>query len=150
MDETKDVELLEPGALMRRVLRDAHRLLEDRPASTPQDARGFAQSQRAATMEIFEREGCLVVRLELPALEKEDVSVTVTGDVLAIDDERRCEAEEDRQDAYMPEPTNRKFLRTIALPEGIDAGAVTATFADGVLELTVPLPAMDSPSAFRK
>ena len=63
MDATKDVELLEPGALMRRVLRDAHRLLEDRPASTLEDTRGFAESQLTAEMEIFEREGCLIVRL---------------------------------------------------------------------------------------
>jgi HSP20 family protein len=142
-----DVELVEPGALMRRMLRDADRLLAERPASTSQDARGFAEAQGVPLMEIVERDGSLIVRVVLPGLEKEDVSVTVSGETPAIaDDEPRGEAEEDRQDAYPTRPTDWKFLRTIALPEGFDS-AVTATFEDGVLELRVPLPPVASRSA---
>jgi HSP20 family protein len=146
-----DVELVEPGALMRRMLRDADRLLAERPASTSQDARGFAKPQGVPPLEIVEREGSLIVRVVLPGLEKEDVSVTVSGETPAIaDDEPRGEAEEDRQDATTTEPTDWTFLRTIALPEGFDAGAVTATFVDGVLELTVPLPPVAAGSAVTK
>jgi HSP20 family protein len=151
MDTRRDVELVEPGALMRRMLRDADRLLAERPASTSQDAPGFAEPQGVPPLEIVEREGSLIVRVVLPGLEKEDVSVTVSGDAPAIaDDEPRCEADEDRQDATTTEPTDWTFLRTIALPEGFDAAAVTATFADGVLELTIPLPPVASGSAVTK
>ena len=147
MDTTREVELLEPGAMMRRVLRDAARVLDDRPASAQQEGQGSTEPQGAPPMAIFEREGCLIVRVDLPGLEKGDVSVTVTGEALAIDVKPRGDVDEERQDASTPAPTEGKFLRTIGLPEGIDAAAVTAMFADGVLELTVPLPAKAPASA---
>ena len=106
MDTTRDFALFEPGALMRRILRDAERLLREPPPPAPQYARrGFGEFPWAPEMEVFEREGRLTVRLDLPGLKQEEVSVTVAGDALTIEGERKYELEDKKKDWYTTERT---------------------------------------------
>jgi HSP20 family protein len=75
-------------------------------------------------VEIFERDGQLVVRADLPGLTKDDVHVEVTDEALTIEGERRYGT----------------FRRQIPLPEGVNADQVIASFKDGVLEVSRPAP----------
>ena len=91
--------------------------------------------------------GKLLVHAELPGLKKENVKVTITGDLLAIEGERKTETEEKKGGYIHTERHYGQFYRAIALPEGADAGKVTAEFADGVLAITVPIPEAVAPAA---
>ena len=84
--------------------------------------------------------GKMLVHAELPGLKREEVKVTITGDFLAIEGERKTEKEEKKGSWVHTERNYGRFYRSIALPEGADAGKVTAEFADGVLAITVPTP----------
>jgi HSP20 family protein len=101
---------------------------------------GLAQAGWSPQIEIFEREGNIVVRADLPGLEKDDVKVEVNDDALIIQGERRHE-HEDRQEGYFrSERSYGSFYRAIPLPDGVDAENANATFRNGVLEVTVPAP----------
>jgi len=92
-------------------------------------------------IETFQRGDKLVVRADLPGLERDDVSVEVTDDnVLTISGERQQEAAEDREGYYRSERSYGRFFRSIPLPEGVDADKVEASFKNGVLEVTLPAP----------
>lgn len=84
--------------------------------------------------------GKMLVHADLPGMKKENVKVTITGDVLAIEGERKEETEEKRAGYVHSERSYGKFYRSIGLPEGAITEKVAAEFTDGVLTITVPVP----------
>lgn len=92
-------------------------------------------------IDVFERDNRLVTKIDLPGIKKEDVKVEVTDGYLTISGERKTEREETKENVYRRERAYGSFYRTVPLPEGIKLEDVKATFADGVLEVSVPLPA---------
>ena len=94
----------------------------------------------APQVEMFERDGELVVRADLPGLTKDDVKVEFTDDGLTIEGERRSEEEEKGEGYYRSERSYGKFFRRLPLPEGVKADNASATFRDGVLEVTMEAP----------
>jgi HSP20 family protein len=69
------------------------------------------------------------------------VSVEVTDGHLTLSGERKRETEEKKDDFYRSEREYGSFYRSVPLPDGVKLEDVKATFADGVLEVSVPLPA---------
>jgi HSP20 family protein len=82
----------------------------------------------------------LIVRAELPGLNKDDVHVDINDDVLTIQGERKQEHEEEREGVYRTERQYGSFYRAIPLPEGTIADSAKATFKNGVLEITLQAP----------
>jgi HSP20 family protein len=103
---------------------------------------GERQGQRgmsalwAPQIEVSEREGQLVVAVDLPGMRKDDVKVDLTDDALVIQGERQ----EQREGRGYSERTYGSFYRTIPLPEGVSTEGAQAKFQDGVLEVTIPMP----------
>ena len=92
-------------------------------------------------VDVFEKDSRLITRIDLPGLKKEDVKVEVTDRHLAISGERKKEEEEKGEQFYRCEREYGSFYRVVPLPEGVKLEDVKATFVDGVLEVSVPLPA---------
>jgi HSP20 family protein len=92
-------------------------------------------------IDVFEKDNRLVARIDLPGMKKDDVKVEVADGHLAISGERKSEAEEKKDDFYRCERQYGSFYRAVPLPEGVKLEDVKATFSDGVLEVSVPLPA---------
>ena len=92
-------------------------------------------------IDVFEKNDRLVTKIDLPGMKKEEVRVEVTDGHLAISGERRTEAEEKKDNVYRCEREYGSFYRAIPLPGGVKLEDVHATFADGVLEVSIPLPA---------
>jgi len=91
-------------------------------------------------VDVFTREGSLVVEMELPGLDPDrDIEVAVEDDVLVISGERSREHEVAEADRYLFERSFGRFERRIPLPEDADAEAVAAGYEKGVLRVTVPL-----------
>jgi HSP20 family protein len=96
-------------------------------------------------MEVFEKNNLLTVRLDVPGLKKEELTVHVTEGVLTVEGERRRETEEEKNEWHRRERTYGRFYRTVPLPEGVNVKEVKATFTNGVLEVTVPVRAVATP-----
>jgi HSP20 family protein len=139
-------ETLDPFALLRKMTAEMERTFEDPfwPAFTWPAQRGFTLPETVAwspKVDVFEKENRLVTRVDLPGLKKEDVKVEVTDGHLALSGERKKEKEEKKDNVYRTEREYGSFYRAVPLPEGVKLEDVKATFADGVLEVSVPLPA---------
>jgi HSP20 family protein len=98
-------------------------------------------SDWAPEIDVFERDNRLVTKVDLPGLRKEDVKVEATDGHLTISGERKSETEEKKDNVYRCERSYGSFYRAVPLPEGAKLEDVKATFTDGVLEVSVPLPA---------
>lgn len=84
----------------------------------------------------------LVVRAEMPGIDPEkDVEIDVADGLLTIRAERREEKNEETEGRVVSEFRYGTFMRTVAVPKGVTAEAVNATYRDGILEITVPVTA---------
>ena len=95
-------------------------------------------------IETFRRGNQIVVRADLPGVDKDDVNVSVDNGVLTISGERSAENEDEGDGWYRTERSYGSFYRALPLPEGVDAGHCDASFKDGVLEVTLPAPAEEN------
>ena len=103
---------------------------------------GLIPADWSPQVDVLEREGQLVIRADLPGLCKEDVKVEVTDDMLTIQGERKQEKKEERDGYCYNECSYGSFYRSIPLPEAPDGSKATADFRKGVLEVTIPAPAV--------
>ena len=137
--------LRDPFALMREMASDFDRMFGE----SPRPFFRWPSLRRRATSEIgwypeidvFEKDNRLVTKIDLPGMKKDDVKVEVTDGQLAISGERKREVEEKGEELYRCERECGSFYRSVPLPEGAKIEDVKATFTDGVLEVSVPLPA---------
>jgi HSP20 family protein len=129
--------------LMNHFADEMDRLFDDFGFSrglAPRGIGNLGQSGWSPQIEVSEREGNLVVCADLPGLKKEDIELQITDNALTIRGERRQQSEDNREGFYRSERSYGSFFRSIPLPEGVDAENATASFRDGVLEVSVPMP----------
>jgi HSP20 family protein len=91
-------------------------------------------------LEVYERDNQLVVCVDLPGMKKDDIHVEITEDALIIQGERQHEFASTHEGYQRSERSYGSFYRTVPLPDGIDPEQMRASFQDGVLKVTVPLP----------
>jgi HSP20 family protein len=89
-------------------------------------------------VDIFERQDHLVIRAEVPGLNREDMDVRIENGVLTLHGERKRETEVNKDNAFRMERSYGSFTRSFSLPTTVDAAKVAATYKDGVLEVSVP------------
>ena len=132
-----------PFSSMRRFTEEMDRLFEDFGGrhDWPAWPREWGEGRWRPDIEMFEKDGQLVVRADLPGLTKNDVKVDIAEDALTIRGERRKEHEEKGEAFYRSERSYGGFYRVVPLPEGVSPESVNATFHDGVLEVTMKAPA---------
>lgn len=112
----------------------------DRQELASRDLGGGFRTGWSPEVEVFERNGQLIVRADLPGLNRDNVKVDIVDDALIIQGERQQEHEENEGGYYRSERNYGSFYRSIPLPEGIEDNDVKANFRDGVLEVTMPAP----------
>lgn len=101
----------------------------------------------APLVDIAEDEKEYLVKVELPALKKEEVKVSVENGELTISGERRLEKEEKGKKYHRIERSYGSFQRTFTLPGGVSEGKITADFKDGMLEVHLPKDEKAKPKA---
>lgn len=133
---------ISPFGLVRRFAEDMERMFEDfGDFRFPKFfTRELDQVGWMPKIEVFQLNGKLTVRADLPGLKKDDVKVEVTEKALTISGERKEEKDEKREGYYHSERTYGTFYRQIPLPEGVKVETANAKFTDGVLEITMEAP----------
>jgi HSP20 family protein len=89
-------------------------------------------------VDVIERDDEVVVKAELPGVDKKDLDVSVTENSVTIKGTTRHEEKEEKGDFYRCEISRGAYARTVALPSYVDADKAKASFKDGVLELKLP------------
>ena len=93
---------------------------------------------RVPAVDVYEEKDDVVIKAEIPGLEKEDISVQVTDSTLMIKGEKKREEEIKEQDYYRCERSFGSFTRAVNLPSEVKADQVKASFKNGVLEVRMP------------
>ena len=89
-------------------------------------------------VDVTEDEKSYKITAELPGLEEKDIEVSVSGGTLFFKGEKHQEKEEKSKNYHLAERSYGSFQRAFRLPDGVDQDKVAASFAKGVLTLTLP------------
>lgn len=101
----------------------------------PLSSRAIGFSPR---MDMYEHKDELVMRVEFPGVKKEDIDVSLEGDELTIEVEKKREEVAEEACYYSCERSFGHYSRTISLPFPVDADKISSTFENGLLEVKLP------------
>jgi HSP20 family protein len=93
---------------------------------------------RMPKLDVVDRDNEVLVRVEVPGVKKEDLEISVTGDLFTIKGKTRHEEKEEKGDYYRCEVSQGSFSRTVTLPAMVDEAGGKAQLKDGMLEVTLP------------
>lgn len=98
----------------------------------------LAGAEWSPAVDIVETPEEFLVKAECPAVNKDDIKVSVEQGTLRIAGERKQEKEEKTKKYHRVERTFGSFVRTFALPDNVDEGKIKAEFKDGLLNVHLP------------
>ncbi len=112
---------------------------------SPSPGNGSPLRRWMPPMDLVETEDDFVLRVDLPGVSQDDVSIELEANVLTVTGERKAEHEDRKEGYYRVERAAGVFRRSLTLPEGVDPERVKASFDRGVLEVRVPKPEARKP-----
>jgi len=92
----------------------------------------------APAVDIYEKDGNIVLKAELPGLDPKDVDVRVENNILTLRGERKFDNEVKRDNYHRVERAYGTFTRSFTLPNVVDTSNIKADFKDGVLHVVLP------------
>lgn len=122
---------------IRRIQDKMNQVIEDFMAESPAASGAFRDVMKPLA-DVKETDEEVVVTMDLPGMDKGDVEITVTEDVLEVKAERKTEKEETGEEFRRKERTFARFERSLKLPVEVKAEDAKASLKDGVLEVHLP------------
>lgn len=89
-------------------------------------------------MDLKESDNEIRASIELPGLSKDDIKVSVQGDLLTVSGEKKTEVADSKENVHRIERSYGYFKRVVTLPTEVESDKVKAEFKDGVLKVTMP------------
>jgi HSP20 family protein len=96
------------------------------------------EGMRMPSLDVIDRDGEVLVRAEIPGIEKKDINISLTDNVLTIKGESKQEEKEEKGDYYRHEISSSSFARSVTVPTSVDVSKAVANLKDGVLEIKLP------------
>ena len=136
-DPFRDLNMLQDR--MNRLFDDAGRY-RDEPSAT---------TTWSPAVDIFETEGEIVVKAELPGMERKDITLNLEKNVLTLKGERRFEKETKDENYHRIERSYGGFSRAFSIPATVDEEKIRADYKDGVLKIALPKKEQAKPKQIR-
>jgi HSP20 family protein len=142
--ESKSVAPRRPSTGLARWERDMERVFDDfwgrrmRPWWPERWSMPAALEFAAPAVDLFEEKDEIVVKAELPGMDKDNIEVNLTDHTLTIKGEKKKEEEVKEENYYRSERSYGSFVRTLELPAEVHSDKVKASFKNGVLEVRLP------------
>jgi len=96
------------------------------------------EGSRLPKVDVIDRKNEMLVRAEVPGLNKKDVEVTLNDNVLLVKGHANSEKEQEEGEYHRHEIYSSSFARAIAVPNNIDESNIAASLEDVVLKVTLP------------
>jgi HSP20 family protein len=96
-------------------------------------------------VDMYDEDDRVVIKAELPGVDKKDIAVDVKDRVLTLSGERNYDNEVKEENYYRRERAYGKFQRAFSLPADVDSDKIKADFKDGLLKIEVPKPEKQKP-----
>eukprot|EP00735_Rhodelphis_limneticus_P002255 TRINITY_DN1305_c0_g1::TRINITY_DN1305_c0_g1_i1::g.19943::m.19943 TRINITY_DN1305_c0_g1::TRINITY_DN1305_c0_g1_i1::g.19943 ORF type:complete len:144 (-),score=46.72,sp/P13853/HS17C_ARATH/45.54/2e-22,HSP20/PF00011.16/1.6e-25,BON/PF04972.12/0.045,BON/PF04972.12/2.5e+02,CS/PF04969.11/0.02,DUF4097/PF13349.1/0.037 TRINITY_DN1305_c0_g1_i1:125-556(-) len=123
----------------RKLFRDLMRFPHEQPSSGMDKQTAFLPR-----VDISETDNSIVLHADLPGIQPNDVQVSVENGVLTMSGKRETSHSKQEKDAqgnvqiHRTERSYGQFTRSFTLPKNVDVSSISATSANGVLEISIP------------
>ncbi len=91
------------------------------------------EGSKVPAVDIYEDNEHLFVKAELPGLRKEDISLSISGNILTLTGKKSETKEEKKENYYRKEIREGAFSRSVEIPCAIDRDKIKASYRDGIL-----------------
>ncbi len=115
-----------------------NQLFEDTFARTRGREEGLGTAMWAPAVDIYETDAAVVVKAEIPGVDKDQISIEVKDGILTLRGERKFEKEIKEENYHRMERSYGAFVRSFAVPNTVDSDKIAAKLKDGVLEVQLP------------
>jgi len=89
-------------------------------------------------VDMYDNEKEIVVKAEVPGMDKKDINISVNDSTLTIKGEMKKEEETKEEDYFYAERSYGSFTRRLELPAKVQESRIKANIKDGILELHLP------------
>lgn len=122
-----------------------NRLMNDLFMPSPYFRRENSAWDWNPSVDIYNEDDSIVVKAELPGVDKDNINIDVKDRVLTLKGERSSDNEVKEDNYYRRERSFGKFERRFSLPENVNADDIKADYKDGVLRIEIPKPVEEQP-----
>ena len=96
------------------------------------------EGQRLPSLDVIDRDVDVLVRVEIPGIDKKDIDISITDNLLTIKGQTSHEKNEEKGDYHRHEISSASFARSFTLPVEVDSAKTVANLKDGILEIILP------------
>jgi HSP20 family protein len=122
------------------VLQDRmNRLFNDSVSGRNRDDDLMSRGTWTPAVDIYEEDGGLVLKAEVPDISREDIDVSIENSTLTLRGERKLANEIKQENFHRIERAYGKFVRQFSLPATVDSARIAADYKDGVLTVKLPM-----------
>ena len=117
---------------------EMNRIFNEAFGRAANDESAWSSGTWSPPVDIYESDDALVIKAELPGFSKDEISIELKENTLAIKGERKREDEVKEGNYHRMERVYGAFQRSFLLPTTVDQEKVNASYRDGILELRLP------------
>ena len=114
-----------------------NRMFEDSLGRTREEGRGVTGTW-TPLVDIYETKDSIVIKAEVPGVERGDLNIEVKDNLLILRGERKLEQDVKEENYHCLERSYGHFARSFSLPNTVQADKINASLKNGVLELIIP------------
>lgn len=107
-------------------------------ARTTDEETGLQPGRWSPTTDVVENDDAILLRAELPGVDRKDISIDVENNLLTMQGEREYKGEKEEKGFKRIERSYGRFVRAFTIPPNVNPDQIKATYADGLLEVTMP------------
>jgi HSP20 family protein len=113
------------------------------------DDQALTTSSFATAVDVYENEHSVVLKIEVPGIDENDIDVRLENNTLTVHGERKIERDEKEENYRRVERHYGSFTRTFTLPLTVDSEKVSANYDKGVLKIALPKKAEAKPKQIK-
>lgn len=98
----------------------------------------WTESAWNPSVDVSEDKDNVIIKAEMPGINKEDIKISVQDGVLTLKGEKKQEKEEKDKNYHRIERSYGSFCRSFQLPTSVKSDKVKAGYKDGVLSIALP------------
>ena len=132
-----NIARFEPWSLFDAMQRDFDRLNGRRVRSANLGDDGQSVADWIPAVDVVEKNDSFVLRADLPGVSPEDIDVSMEDGTLTVSGNREEKRDEEEDGVRRIERLSGRFFRRFSLPESADPEKISATSANGILEVVI-------------